>query len=778
MKTVFLYAISVGLILQVLLLIFSTIKRSKLSRIFNLYLGSGLIYLTTYTFFLEAREAVLASLFLGLCYSACDLLLVSLIFFFFSQKNGIYTPIKLTKTNFIFLSIIVLDIVVLIVNAFHPVYFKLNEVLRNNEHYAFKTELTYYAALHAVVNTLMISTITWDLIRKSKNTSRFFRNAYLSIGAITVLMFVLQVLPIAFPKNRVLLDYSIILTPLVALYFYLMLFRAFPREDAARIISRTADKSSYSLFFFDTSRKCVYKNSSALKFELAVRENIVQGEKIDIKGFLDRIHSNLMENSEAAIKETININLKRNGLQEKNTLDVTYAKILDHSKVFAGTYLKIENRTRELQKLRDEKHKACHDQLTNLLNKQEFFNQAEEILKNAGENSYLLLAADVVNFKFFNNQFSNKIGDKILVEIASTLQKECDKGISGRISGDKFAVLISREHFNRQQLSDGIRKIQGIIPEISYKLQITVGVYEIANIHEGVQIMFDKACLAGKTIEDDYSQTVAFYDTNLMDKLKHEQSIVNDFENAIKQNQFNMYLQPQIDQATNKVIGAEALVRWIHPEHGIMAPGLFVGILENKGYVHKMDSFIWEEAVRKLAEWRVRGIDYYISVNISAKDFHYLNIYNIFTNLVERYGVSPKKLNLEITETILMNEIRSTKAIIQRLRDYGFHVEMDDFGSGYSSLNTLKNLKMDTLKIDMEFLRQTDNIQRSEAILAEVIHMAKNLGMEVISEGVETQAHVDFLRANGTDIFQGYYFSKPISVTEFESRYITQGGNN
>ena len=236
-----------------------------------------------------------------------------------------------------------------------------------------------------------------------------------------------------------------------------------------------------------------------------------------------------------------------------------------------------------------------------------------------------------------------------------------------------------------------------------------------------------------------------------------------------------MYLQPQVGSKQGKVVGAEALVRWNHQERGKIPPSEFVPILEKSGHIYKLDSFIWEEAAKKLADWKKRGIDLYIAVNISAKDFYYLDLYSVFTNLVEKYEISPSKFKLEITETVIMNNVSSHAAVLSRLQNAGFQIEMDDFGSGYSSLNLLCNLHTNVLKIDMAFLSQTENTIRAKKIILSIIKLAKVLKMTVVIEGVETEEQVLYLSEMGADIFQGYFFSRPLSALEFEERYSLGG---
>ena len=248
---------------------------------------------------------------------------------------------------------------------------------------------------------------------------------------------------------------------------------------------------------------------------------------------------------------------------------------------------------------------------------------------------------------------------------------------------------------------------------------------------------------------------------------------MSEFENALECGQFCMYLQPQVHD-DGKINSAEALVRWAHPTNGLIPPGKYIPILEKTGLVHKLDMYIWEKAIKKIADWKVLGInDMQISVNISTNDFYHIDIYKVLTGLVEKYDIDVNLINLEITESALMKNYEENIATIDQLKNYGFKIEIDDFGSGYSSLNMLKDIGADVLKIDMLFLRETENKIRSRKILKSIIDMSKALGMPVIIEGVETDEQLSYLKEMKCDMYQGYYYSKPIPVNEFEEKYLS-----
>jgi hypothetical protein len=296
-------------------------------------------------------------------------------------------------------------------------------------------------------------------------------------------------------------------------------------------------------------------------------------------------------------------------------------------------------------------------------------------------------------------------------------------------------------------------------------------VYDISDLEEPVSIMCDKANLASETIKNEYKSNIAYYTERLFESSIEERRIIGEFERAISNNEFEMYLQPQVDSSGN-LYGAEALVRWQHPERGLLSPAIFIDVLEKTGFIYKLDRYMWDKAAKKLGEWKKEGKDqYHISVNISTKDFYLVDVYETFVGLVDKYDIDPVNLNIEITETTLMSDFDKNMGIIRLLQNYGFNIEIDDFGSGYSSLNMLKDISADVLKIDMGFLRASENEAKGLDILESIITLAGKLGMKVITEGVETKKQLYMLVEMGCDMYQGYYFSKPIPVDEFEKKY-------
>ena len=293
-------------------------------------------------------------------------------------------------------------------------------------------------------------------------------------------------------------------------------------------------------------------------------------------------------------------------------------------------------------------------------------------------------------------------------------------------------------------------------------------VYDIVDRNMPIHLMYDRASMAMNSIKGDYQQRVANYSEDMREKAMQDQQMLQNFEAALRNSDIKIYLQPQVD-SEGKVIGAEALARWVDPKKGVIPPMDFIPLLEKNGMIGRLDVYVWKLACSKLAEWEKRGIDLSISVNISPKDFYYMDISKIFKNYLKLYDISPSKLHLEITETAVFNNVPKQVSLIEELQNLDYVVEMDDFGSGFSSLNMLKDIPVDVVKIDMAFLQQTENVDKAKIILSSIISLCKKLDIATIVEGVETRTQLEFLVEEGADMFQGYFFSKPVPAQEFEA---------
>ncbi len=412
---------------------------------------------------------------------------------------------------------------------------------------------------------------------------------------------------------------------------------------------------------------------------------------------------------------------------------------------------------------------ASHDGLTELYNWDGFCKSARQLMMENPDTKFLLLAANIRHFKLVNSLFGNGKGDEVLIEVAAIILELCEHGgTCGRNNNDIFAICLPEEVYDESILMKGVKNIRSLIESPSYRLNIHFGIYEVEDKDLPISIMFDRAYMALQTIRDNRDRVIARFDEKMLEKTLHEQEVISDFENNLSSGQFIIYLQPQVSTA-GKIEGAECLVRWVLPDGKMIPPFEFIGILEQSDLIAALDKYVWELAVKQLVAWKETEYkDIYLSVNVSPQDFYYMDVAETIRDLCDKYKVDHRKLHVEITETAVADEMQNNKETIERLHNDGFTVEMDDFGKGSSSLSMLKDIRVDVLKIDMGFLRDSENNERGTVILESIIEMAKRLGMEVISEGVETSSQMDNLTELGCDMFQGYFFSRPIPVAAFE----------
>ncbi|MCR4924236.1 MAG: GGDEF domain-containing phosphodiesterase [Lachnospiraceae bacterium] len=413
---------------------------------------------------------------------------------------------------------------------------------------------------------------------------------------------------------------------------------------------------------------------------------------------------------------------------------------------------------------------STHDNLTGVLNWEGFCQQARELLNSNPNEDWIIISTNIHNFKLVNNLFGIEKGDGLLISIGSIFSEMSgEHSCVGRVSGDKFTIFMTYRDDIEAVLKKCVNKIKGLIKGAAYRLNLSIGIYKIKSTDIAISIMYDRAYMALQTIRNNHEKVIAWFDDDLLKTALHEQEVISDFEDNLKSGQFVIYLQPQIN-IENKIVGAECLVRWILPNGKMVPPFEFIGILEKSDLIASLDRYVWELAARQLDQWKNTEFeDLYLSINVSPLDFYYIDVPSVIIDICDKYDIPYEKLHVEITETAVADEAINNNKVIDQMQEKGFLIEIDDFGKGSSSLSLLKDLKADVLKIDMGFLRKSENTERGNVILKAVIDMAKSLKMEIITEGVETREQLDKLTELGCGIFQGYYFSKPIPVAAFEN---------
>ena len=432
-----------------------------------------------------------------------------------------------------------------------------------------------------------------------------------------------------------------------------------------------------------------------------------------------------------------------------------------------GTLNDVDNATRSVLALR---YRAEFDLLTDIWNMHTFYARTESLLREHPERRYSIIRMDIDRFKVINDLYGLKEGDKLLVFIADMLRDRLRKeALYGRLGGDIFCICLAMP---RERILALIREFsEGLAAyPLPYKIVPSFGICEVDNISTPINVLCDWANLALKTIKGNYMKRYAFYDGKLREKILEEKAIENQMHEALLQGQFQLYLQPKVHIPSSRIIGAEGLVRWNHPTEGLLPPARFIPLFERNGFITRLDEYIWEQTCIAIRRWLDQGLTPVpVSVNMSRMHIHDPRLREKLTGLVQHYDIPPALLELEITESAFLENERALLRAMQTLREDGFRFSMDDFGAGYSSLNMLKSMPVDYIKIDRGFLNEVVATERGKTVIRFSIALARQMDIKVIAEGVETEQQAAFLMQAGCSVAQGYLYARALPVPDFEA---------
>ena len=418
-----------------------------------------------------------------------------------------------------------------------------------------------------------------------------------------------------------------------------------------------------------------------------------------------------------------------------------------------------------------------HDALTGALSLNGFRKRAEELLRTHPDCPYILAYANIRNFKYINDSLGKAAGDELLrFWIGRTEDVLTDEEAFCRVEADRIALLL------RSKGEEGIRKTEQYViePTQEYflrqgkenRIQICCGMYVLTpEDYRKIDIdhMLDCAHMAEKRVREAKKDGFEFYNPEQWEKGKRVADIINLLPAAIRAGDIHVWYQPQVNGETGEITGAEALSRWDHEKLGWLYPPTFIEALEDSGMIYELDQYVWDRVCRDLHRWNEQGIRRSVSVNVSRCDIREdRDIAGHFRDLAETYGLSPDQLRIEITETAFVENPADLISVTEKLREYGFSVEMDDFGSGHSSLHMLKEVPVDRVKLDLHFLTDSGDPEKGRIIISHIIRMIHDLGMDMITEGVETEEQARFLISTGCTEMQGFRFYKPMPVEEYE----------
>lgn len=412
------------------------------------------------------------------------------------------------------------------------------------------------------------------------------------------------------------------------------------------------------------------------------------------------------------------------------------------------------------------------DPLTGLYQKLDFLRLAADLLQRSSQITYCLMAIDIEHFKLFNEWYGHRAGDRFLRAISQLLDQAqaLHGGVAGYMGNDDFAILLP----NRPEL---LAQVQNEITLCSKRhggnagFLPAFGLYAVQDAAAPVITMYDRACIALTEVIGNYAQRAKWYDTKIVQVMEENHVLLSEVQHALEHGEFTFYAQPQCHMSTGKIVGFESLVRWVHPTRGLITPNDFVPLLERSGFIVDLDVFIWNQVCRNVRRWIDQGHrPIPISVNVSRVDIYTMDVVRHFRTLVRDYHLDPALIEIEITESAYAEDCNIITSVVNELRQAGFTILMDDFGSGYSSLNMLKDVNVDILKIDMKFLDMNEQSKgRGTGILQAIISMARLMELRIIAEGVETQEQLELLQDLDCWYGQGYYFYHPMPIAAVEA---------
>ena len=725
----------------------------------NLYflpIGMALITVPIYTLFISSKTYFYAMLFDALYFACTDWLCFCILVFAlsFTWRRFAIKPVTL-----IALPLLALDTSSLIVNTWTRHSFNLTpDVLANGTAY-WSCQFTPLHYLHLAFCYVMFFSALCLFVHAIVTAPTGYKAKHVAVFSASIVVIISNAICYSLDLA---VDFSVLLYPLFGIFVYYYTIYLATRSLLTRSLISVNENIDDAILYFDVNEDCIYKNSRANDLFT------VDGEFSNRKArrFLISARGKNQAKNEAAPVEFFTV-----GGQERQfeieAEDIYYGYSL------IGSYLKLSDKTDEINRYLTQKFLANHDELTGAYTREYFFKMCDEKIKQNPNTEYLMLSSNIRQFKLVNELFGEEVGNKILIKMVTTAKTlaihDC---VLGRVGDDRFGVLAQKQYFTEEHIKSFLESSQEVLEGSNYTLNLCVGVCEVHGSEESAQVIYDKTQLAIKKICDDYQKHLAWYDSDMMDELLRERQIITEFDDALRNGQICMYLQPYFDR-DGKAFGGEALARWNHPQRGILQPEVFLQPLEKSGLIHKLDTFIWDKAAQTLEEWSKRGIDnMQISVNVSAKDMFYIDIADSFKQMLLKRTFNPQNLKIEFTEEALNADLNAAVRLFEKLKKLGFEVGIDDFGHGYSSLNFLKDVNADILKLDMVLIQKNENTERAKIILKFIVQISKALGMKLISEGVETAEQLSTLKELGFPYFQGFFFSKPIAINEFEEKYL------
>ena len=649
---------------------------------------------------------------------------------------------------------LVIDVIQLLLNILFGHAFSLQEIEAYGKPYFIMNPLLGQT-FHRIVCYGALALVMFVFLIRSIQVPKLYKERYIVILISMIFGTLWQTFYIF---SRTPIDRSMVGFAIFGLLIFYFSIHYRPLRLLDSMLADIVNDTNEAVFLYGPEGRCIWANEPAKELT-----GIKSDDLDSVAGELKRLFG---DTGKVPVGQEIEITRSTPGNEQSFLL--ARGTFSDRNGRNLGSYLRVRDITVEKQNIEKEMYAANHDALTGLYNKEHTFKKISDQLKKHAPNDYYIVCINLCDFKVFNDAYGREFGDAALRQVADWMRKYADEScIYGRIAGDSFCSCIPKRLFLEEVVEGDLSRFMVKMGDAEHHLVLHLGFCEIENDDTDVDILFDRAFMALNSIRDDYRRHVAFFDKKIRDRMIWNQEISAQLGNAIEQNQVIPYLQPIAD-SSGKIVGAEALVRWIHPEYGFMSPGDFIPLFEENGMIAELDKHIWRSVCQILSQWEKKYPDLFISVNVSPKDFYMTDVLAEIMSYVLEYDIDPRNLRIEVTETSMMRDTDDKMKVLEEFRKQGFIVEMDDFGSGYSSLNMLKDMPVDVLKLDMKFLGKSNDEFRANIIVKNIIRLSEDLCIVSLAEGVETLEHFERLNNLGCNLFQGYYFSKPVPVKDFE----------
>ena len=707
--------------------------------------------LFTYSLFLMS-EFHTKALILFCAFKVCSIWTYYLTFSFNHAFTNTTKKIGFLKELYFILCFI--DSVLLLANARVQIIFDLIPARTKAGFFYWGIEFTSKFGFHKLLCAILSFSSVALLISSIVKAPSYNKVKYIAILTSESLVLIANYI---FNSLNLPLNFSLLMLVASSIFIASYVNKDFSSPVLIGPLSAITESIKDIIFCYDSSENLIYANSAA--------KNVLKKSNDNLENFAKEFRQNFLKTRPSELSLKLDNGEERYYVTEYKDFFISNSNI--------GSYLRLQDKTKETLESRRKNYIANHDLLTGLLNRSGFFKKMQEALNQNTYKNPILLCTNIKDFKLINTIYSEKVGDSVLQNQTEVIKRLCyKKSIIGRIADDKFAIFMEKQNFDKDIFEEAFNEVSCIIEKTLYNIQIVAGIYEIYDKKETVQSIYDKAKISVDTIKNSDNQIFSFYNSSMMEKMLMEKDIVNDFEKSLNEKQFSIQLQPIMDKDGN-VLGAESVVRWNHPKYENLTPSSFLDVLERTSLIYKLDVYVWELAAKKLHEWKKRGFsDLFISVNASSKDKFFIDITKTFSGLIKKYDISPQNFKAEIKETAMVEKPEKTIEIFSELKKLGIKVYIDNFGTGFSSLNVLKDFIADGIKMDTSFLTESKVSGKNKIILQTMISMSNTLGMEFIAKGVESENQMLALSKMDCKLFQGFYFSTPLPVKTYEAKYL------